>query len=317
MLLNLILPVANFTANNTEGYAPLTVQFTDLSENAISVTWDFENDGVIDSEERNPVHEFTIPGIYTVNLTAINGNGTASKLATINVTEEPILPVANFTANNTEGYAPLTVQFTNLSENTISVTWDFENDGVIDSEESDPVHEFTIPGIYTVNLTAINGNGTASKLATINVTEPILPVANFTANNTEGYAPLTVQFTNLSENTISVTWDFENDGVIDSEESDPVHEFTDPGNYTVNLTAINGNGTASKLATINVTEPILPVANFTADNTEGYAPLTVQFTNQSENTISVTWDFENDGVIDSEERNPVHEFTIQEFIQLI
>ena len=36
-----------------------TVQFTNLSENATSVSWDFENDGVIDSDERNPVHEFT------------------------------------------------------------------------------------------------------------------------------------------------------------------------------------------------------------------------------------------------------------------
>ena len=110
----------------------------------------------------------------------------ASKLATINVTEKPILPVANFSTNVSEGYAPLSVQFTNLSENATSVTWDFENDGIPDSIESDPVHEFTDPGTYTVNLTAINGNGTASKLATINVTEkPILPVANFTANNTK------------------------------------------------------------------------------------------------------------------------------------
>ena len=53
---------------------------------------------------------------------------------------------------------------------------------------------FTIPGNYTVNLTAINGNGTDSKLASINVTELILPVANFTANKTAGDAPLTVQF---------------------------------------------------------------------------------------------------------------------------
>ena len=50
---------------------------------------------------------FTIPGNYTVNLTAINGNGTDSKLATINVTEKPILPVANFSTNVSEGYAPL------------------------------------------------------------------------------------------------------------------------------------------------------------------------------------------------------------------
>ena len=31
---SLVLPVANFSSDVTEGYAPLTVQFTDLSENA-------------------------------------------------------------------------------------------------------------------------------------------------------------------------------------------------------------------------------------------------------------------------------------------
>ena len=175
-----------------------TVQFNDRSENATSVAWDFENDGVIDSDERNPVHEFTDPGNYTVNLTAINGNGTDSKLTTINVTA-PILPVANFTANLHKVMLHLLFSLPISSENATSVTWDFENDGVIDSEESDPVHEFTDPGNYTVNLTAINGNGTASKLTSINVTAPLLPVANFTANNTEGYAPLTVQFNTVQK----------------------------------------------------------------------------------------------------------------------
>ena len=231
---------------------------TTVPENATSVSWDFENDGVSDSDERNPIHEFTVPGNYTVNLTAINENGTDSKLATINVSEKlmPVLPVANFTANPTEGFAPLTVQFNDSSENATSVNWDFENDGVSDSEERNPVHEFTIPGIYTVNLTAINENGTDSKLATINVTEnlPILPVANFTADPTEGFAPLTVQFNDSSENATSVSWDFDNDGVIDSDERNPVYEFTVPGNYTVNLTAINVNGTNSTSAIINVTE---------------------------------------------------------------
>ena len=166
------LPVANFSANITEGFAPLSVQFNDLSENADSVSWDFNGDGIADSEDRNPVYEFTIPGNYTVNLTAINENGTDSKLATINVTEEPVrLPVANFTSNTTEGYAPLSVQFNDQSENATSVSWDFNGDGITDSEDRNPVYEFTIPGNYTVNLTATNENGTDSKLATINVTE--------------------------------------------------------------------------------------------------------------------------------------------------
>jgi len=80
-------PVANFTANRTEGYAPLTVQFTDLSENATSVSWDFDNNELLIPQQVNPVYEFINAGIYTVNLTATNVNGTDSKLATINVTE--------------------------------------------------------------------------------------------------------------------------------------------------------------------------------------------------------------------------------------
>ena len=301
-----VLPVANFSTNVSEGFAPLIVQFTNLSENAESVAWDFENDGVIDTEESNPVHEFTTPGNYTVNLTANNTNGTNSKLGTITVTEKPesVLPVANFSTNVSEGFAPLVVQFTNLSENAESVAWDFESDGVIDTEESNPVHEFTTAGTYTVNLTANNTNGTNSKLSTITVTEKpesVLPVANFSTNVSEGYAPLIVQFTNLSKNAESVAWDFESDGVIDTEESNPVHEFTTAGTYTVNLTANNTNGTNSKLGIITVTEKpesVIPVANFTAS-------LTVQFTDTSTNNPTQwEWNF-GDGT-NSTEQNPVH-----------
>ena len=85
---SLVLPVANFSSDVTEGYAPLTVQFTDLSENATYVSWDFGDRK--NSTERNPVHKFTTQGTYTVNLTANNGNGTDSKSAIINVTKKPI-----------------------------------------------------------------------------------------------------------------------------------------------------------------------------------------------------------------------------------
>ncbi|AKB42281.1 PKD domain-containing protein [Methanosarcina vacuolata] len=83
---------ADFTANVTSGFAPLTVQFTNLSENAESIAWDFENDGVIDTYESNPVHEFITAETYTVNLTASNENGTDSALATINVFENVVFP---------------------------------------------------------------------------------------------------------------------------------------------------------------------------------------------------------------------------------
>jgi beta propeller repeat protein len=83
------LPVADFSANTTEGFAPLTVQFNDLSENATEWDWDF-GDGAT-SIEQNTVHTYSAAGNYTVNLTVSNSNGTDSKLATITVLAQPVL----------------------------------------------------------------------------------------------------------------------------------------------------------------------------------------------------------------------------------
>ncbi len=307
-----VLPVANFSSNVTEGYAPLSVQFTDLSENATGWKWDFGDEA--NSIDQSPIHTYSSAGVYTVNLTVSNENGTASKLATITVLEKPapIFPVANFSTNISEGYAPLSVQFTDLSENAIEWKWDFDNNGVVDSTDRNPIYNYVAPGVYTANLTVSNTNGTNSKLATITVLEksaPIPPVANFTTNVSEGYAPLTVQFTDLSENAAGWNWDF-GDGVKDSENRSPIHEYVTPGVYTVNLTVNNANGTSSKLATITVSEKsvsILPVASFITNVSEGYAPLTVQFTDQSQNANGWSWDF-GDGT-SSTEQNPIHTYS--------
>ncbi|WP_410507064.1 NosD domain-containing protein [Methanosarcina hadiensis] len=82
---NSITPTANFTASVTNGTAPLVVKFTDLSENAVVWNWDFDNDGLSDSTEQNPVYVYRAQGNYTVNLTASNGLNTSSKITNITV----------------------------------------------------------------------------------------------------------------------------------------------------------------------------------------------------------------------------------------
>ncbi|MFZ2498475.1 PGF-pre-PGF domain-containing protein [Methanosarcina sp.] len=81
------LPVANFTSNVSSGDAPLFVQFIDLSQNATSWNWDFQNDGKIDSINNTEIHIYNVPGNYTVKLTASNENGMSSKNTTITVTQ--------------------------------------------------------------------------------------------------------------------------------------------------------------------------------------------------------------------------------------
>jgi PKD repeat protein len=68
------VPVANFTADITSAYAPLTVQFTDTSTvNPASWSWDFGDNTT--STEQHPVHTYTTAGTYTVTLTVANDYG--------------------------------------------------------------------------------------------------------------------------------------------------------------------------------------------------------------------------------------------------
>jgi len=82
--------VIDFEADETTGTAPFTIQFTNLSNGSPSTwEWDFDNDGTIDSEEQNPVWEYTDSGLYTVALTVDYGiySATETKIDFIEVND--------------------------------------------------------------------------------------------------------------------------------------------------------------------------------------------------------------------------------------
>jgi PKD repeat protein len=280
-----------------------------MSENAASLFWDF-GDGA-NSTDQNPLHTYSDVGNFTVNLTANNVNGTDSKFATINVFEKstPVLPVANFSSNVTEGYAPLFVQFTDLSENATGINWDF-GDGT-NSIEKNPLHTYSTAGNYSVNLTASNENGTASMSIVITVLKQptVLPVANFSSDAVTGSAPLSVQFTDLSKGATAWNWDF-GDGALSTEQN-PSHTYNVSGNYTVTLTVSNEAGIDNETKTSYIKVISVPsklTAAFAASPSSGNAPLKVAFTDKSTGSpTSWKWSF-GDGTY-STARNPVHTYT--------
>ena len=72
--------------------------------------------------------------------------------------------------------------------------------------------------------------------------EPLPPDAEFGVLPETGQAPLEVHFIDLSMGEIDTwEWDFDNDGRLDSSESNPWHTYRDPGTYTVSLT-VSGIG---------------------------------------------------------------------------
>ena len=59
----------DFTTNGRFGYVDFSVSFTDLTEEYVfDFYWDFENDGVYDSNEQNPNHIYTQSGVYDIKL---------------------------------------------------------------------------------------------------------------------------------------------------------------------------------------------------------------------------------------------------------
>jgi PKD repeat protein len=72
---------AEFSSDVRTGSAPLTVNFSDNSFTNSTITswkWDFNNDGVIDSEEQNPQFTYNTEGLYAVKLIVSDGTYTDS-----------------------------------------------------------------------------------------------------------------------------------------------------------------------------------------------------------------------------------------------
>jgi len=71
---------AGFSANVFTGEKPLTITFTDYSTEGANVisewNWDFNNDGTIDSYNRNPTWTYYEVGTFSVSLTVGDGSNT-------------------------------------------------------------------------------------------------------------------------------------------------------------------------------------------------------------------------------------------------
>jgi PKD repeat protein len=273
-------PSANFSANPTNGTVPHFVQFTDTSIDSVdSWSWDFDCDGSVDSTAQNPDYTYDSEGTYSVSLTVDGplGSDTMTRTGYITVSAN-VPPTADFTADPLSGEAPLNVQFTDTSFGSVdSWSWDFNLDSIVDSTAQNPNYTYNSVGTYSVSLTVSGplGSDTITKTGYITVTlptTPLSPTADFSVNTTSGEAPLTVQFTDTSSGSVtSWSWDFDDDGNVDSAARHPEHTYGSAGTYSVSLTVSGpaGSDTEIKTGLITVSDSTVPgVPNSTGFNIE-------------------------------------------------
>ena len=89
-----------------------------------------------------------------------------------------------------------------------------------------------------------------------------LPVASFQLD-VSATNFLEVTFSNFSQNATSYSWDF-GDGNTSTEES-PTHTYASAGDYTVELTAKNANGSHSFSRDVMITDPSTAIKALTGD----------------------------------------------------
>ena len=101
--------------------------------------------------------------INSGTLTGVEISGFAADIGGMAYTKSSALPSSNFIATETQGAAPLEVQFA-CANHGVSWQWDFDNDGTIDAITKNPIHTYTETGSYSVSLTIFTENHRVNKV---------------------------------------------------------------------------------------------------------------------------------------------------------
>ncbi|MFO7880243.1 MAG: PKD domain-containing protein [Bacteroidales bacterium] len=194
----------------------------------------------------------TISDTYSVVVTDPGSGCTATDQVVVTINDAPVLTTSTTPENGTGGNDGTATVSISGGVAPYSIMWE-------NGESTETISGLS-GGNYDVTVADDNG---CTATATANVsTELLPPVTGFTADVTEGCAPLTVAFTDTSTNNpVSWSWDFA-DGSTSSDQN-PTNTFTDPGTYTVELSASNADGSDSETMTITVYDN--PVVDLGAD----------------------------------------------------
>nr|NQU94448.1 PKD domain-containing protein [Bacteroidota bacterium] len=230
--------------------ANLELVFSDLSVADSISTWNWEfGDGNM-SNLANPNHIYDSAGYYDVSL-EINGpccNCFFTRNIQVLTSNDC---TADFDYQQPSLYEPI-VEFQNLSTGEhLEYFWDF-GDGTTATETS-PVHEFPAFGSYDVTLKNTGFGCTDTIIKDVQVIEmiPCEAIFSFWSASPESTE---IHFINESVGLIEeYLWKF-GDGTFSNEEN-PIHNYAQHGDYTVELNIFSSNCADSTNLLVQIAEP--------------------------------------------------------------
>ena len=270
----------------------VNLQFTGTA--ADSIVWDM-GDGTIIINDTLFSYYYTVPGSYTISMTAwdftCNNTGNVSQIVNFN----PTYSYANATAppNVMLCDPPFDVTFSSTS-GTPDVFWDFGDGNT--STLANLIHTYADTGTYQVMYIAIDST-TCNIADTAYFTVDLDQAQQFSAqlnipppNPCDDTMFVNLQFTGTAAD--SIVWDM-GDGTIIINDTLFSYYYTVPGSYTISMTAwdftCNNTGNVSQIVNFN---PTYSYANATAPPNVMLCdpPFDVTFSSTS-GTPDVFWDF--------------------------
>ncbi len=280
----------------------------------LEYSWDFNNDGVVEQKTFDSTSTYLInkAGIFNVVCTVTMTNGERKQ-----VVYRLVVPRASFAVLPTSPI--IDEQATFSIENFFpkgdatapklqKARWDFDGDGVVDLETSQPVASYTFHKLGQVNVGVswTQTNQTQASLQrlieVVKAPEQPFPISLETEPSTLlGPPPFGVLFTlKTKEEIANASWDFGNEKKAEGLRVAQV--FNAVNSYTVNVTVRSQSGAVARLSKlVRVTNPLdIPDLTFQGKpevrgfTVEGQVPLDMTLTPiTTQPLISFSWDVPN------------------------
>lgn len=283
-----LLVEAGFTVSDSSIVEGQEVTFTDASTGEpTSWEWTFEGGDPSTSTVRNPRVTYVTPGVFSIKLTASNGEnaGTIEKEEFIEV----IASVkAGFEVDDSLIVVGQEVTFTDTSTGgPTSWEWSFEGGDPLSSNDQNPKVTYATPGVYPVQLTASNDR-LADREEKEELIRVFLPVeAGFTADKATIVEDEQITFTDNSQGDPSAWfWTFEGGTPSTSPDPNPTVTYTTAGTYRVSLSAINDASSDIEEKDLFITVKEKVEAQFEADELSINSGDEITFTDLSAGTPS-------------------------------
>jgi len=254
------------------------------------------------STARSPIHLYNAPRKYSVQMKIESAEG-CTDTAQIPI-EVFAIPVADFDVNNAcLGETSIFTNTSSISTGTIaSYQWNLRNGQT--STARDTAHEYSKPGIFSVQL-IVAGNGGCMDTLVKDVEVFPVPEALFTLEN--ACKDVEVAYNNQSSttsDTLNYEWRF-GDGNSSIAQS-PTNTYTQDGTYSVWLTVSTEDGCRDSLEQTIEIYP-LPNANFSFVH-KGFGQY--DFSPDNADLLTYHWNFgDGDTSVDIA---PYHEFATEE-----